>query len=229
MLLVLLALAAGSCSKRSGGRAKMASDTDSVAYILGMNIGLTLQRMDSTLNVEALCAGIRDAYGDAARLTMEEARAYYLRYMNHTLPERARAHEEEFLAEVARTNRSFARTASGVTYRVAEVGDQEALPERDGDSLVLRWTIATADGAVRYSSYERGDTLRTTLGDLRPGERECVKLIGRGGRMEAWLPAAAAYGAEGDARLGIGPNATLRYEIELVDVDRQRQRRRVDL
>ncbi|HBX90891.1 MAG TPA: peptidylprolyl isomerase, partial [Alistipes sp.] len=41
--------------------------------------------------------------------------AYYLRYMNHTLPERARAYEEEFLAEVARTNRSFARTASGVT------------------------------------------------------------------------------------------------------------------
>ncbi len=229
MLLAALTLLAGACSKRSGGKARMASDTDSVAYILGMNMGLTLQRMDSTLNVEALCAGIRDAYGGAARLTMEQARAYYLRYMNHTLPERARAYEEEFLAEVARTNRSFARTASGVTYRVAEVGDQELLPERDGDSVVLRWTISTADGAVRYSSYERGDSLRTTLGDLRPGERECVKLIGRGGRMEAWLPAAAAYGAEGDERLGIGPNATLRYEIELVGVDRLRQRRRVDL
>ena len=152
MLLAALTLLAGACSKRSGGKAKMASDTDSVAYILGMNMGLTLQRMDSTLNVEALCAGIRDACGGAARLTMEQARAYYLRYMNHTLPERARAYEEEFLAEVARTNRSFARTASGVTYRVAEVGDQELLPERDGDSLVLRWTISTADGAVRYSS-----------------------------------------------------------------------------
>ena len=74
MLLAALTLLAGACSKRSGGKARMASDTDSVAYILGMNMGLTLQRMDSTLNVEALCAGIRDAYGGAARLTMEQAR-----------------------------------------------------------------------------------------------------------------------------------------------------------
>ncbi|MDE7123265.1 MAG: FKBP-type peptidyl-prolyl cis-trans isomerase [Alistipes sp.] len=223
------ALVAGGCSGRGGGKAKMASDTDSVAYILGMNMGITLQRMDSTLNVEAVCAGMRDAFGGKTQLTIDQAKAYYLRYMNHTLPERARAHEEEFLAEVARTNRSYARTASGVTYRVAEVGDQELLPERNTDSVVLRWVIRTADGTVRYSSYERGDTLRTTLGDLLPGVRESVKLIGKGGRIEAWLPAAQAYGAEGDAKLGIGPNATLRCEIELLGVDRNTARRRVDM
>ena len=71
-----------------------------------------------------------------------------------------------------------------------------------------------------YSSYERGDTLRDALGSLRRGVRESVKLIGRGGRIEAWIPAAAAYGAEGDKTLGIGPNATLFYEIELVGVDK---------
>lgn len=225
----LAGLLAGACSGPRGGKAKMDSEADSVAYILGMNMGLTLLRMDSTLRVEAVCAGIRDAFGGQTQLTMEQAKAYYLRYMNHTLPERARAHEEEFLAEVARTNRSFARTASGVTYRVAEVGDQGLLPERNTDSLVLRWVIRTADGAVRYSSYERGDSLRTTLGDLLPGVRESVKLIGKGGRIETWLPAAQAYGPEGDARLGIGPNATLRYEIELVEIDRNTGRRRVDL
>ncbi len=229
LLAALAALAAGACSKHGGGSARIASDSDSVAYILGMNMGLTLQRMDSTLNVEAVCAGIREAFAGTTRLTMEEAKAYYLRYMNHTLPERARAHEEEFLAEVARTNRSFARTESGVTYRVAEVGDQELLPERTTDSVALRWVIRTTDGTVRYSSYERGDTLRTTLGELLPGVRESVKFIGKGGRIETWLPAAEAYGAGGDATLGIGPNATLRYEIELVDVGRNTGRKRVDL
>ena len=36
--------------------------------------------------------------------------------------------------------------------------------------------------------------------------------------MEAGIPADAAYGAEGDRKMGIGPNATLHYEIELVDL-----------
>ena len=39
-------------------------------------------------------------------------------------------------------------------------------------------------------------------------------------------PPATAYGAEGDAELGIGPNATLYYERELVDVVKYSTRRR---
>ena len=36
----------------------------------------------------------------------------------------------------------------------------------------------------------------------------------------------AAYGAEGDKELGVAPNATLYYEIELVDVDKYANRSR---
>ena len=52
------------------------------------------------------------------------------------------------------------------------------------------------------------------------------KLIGKGGKINAWMPSSAAYGAEGDKTLGVAPNATLYYEIELVDVDKYANRSR---
>ena len=83
-----------------------------------------------------------------------------------------------------------------------------------------------ADGAQIASSYEKGDTVRSLLRDLRQGVQESVKLIGKGGKINAWMPSSAAYGAEGDKTLGVAPNATLYYEIELVEVDKYANRSR---
>lgn len=222
-LLFVAAFLAGACSRKSGGGAKLRTDVDSAAYVLGMNIGVNLLRMDSTLRVDAVCRGIRDAVAGDTQFTMDEAQAFYLRYVNYLLPEKARAYEEQFLVDIAKSNRSYARTSSGVTYTVDEIGDQnpQSIPSFDRDTVALRWVIRTADGHELYSSYEQGDTVRVRLSELRPGVRESVKLIGKGGRIDAWLPAKEAYGAAGDEKLGIGPNATLYYEIELVDVVKQ--------
>ena len=216
----VVVLAAAACSKKSGGGVKLRSDVDSVAYVIGLNVAYNLMRMDSTINAEAVCEGIRDAFRHSPRLAEADAETFFLRYMNYTLPEKARQYEEQFLADIAKSNRSYARTSSGVTYTVDEVGDQEQIPSSDRDTVSIRYTIRTADGTERFSSYERGDTLRTALGDLPKGVKESLKLVGRGGRIVAWLPAAAAYGASGNAELGIGANATLCYELELVALDK---------
>jgi len=230
LALSIALLLAGGCSKKSVNSEKLARDTDSVAYIIGMNVGMNLQRMDSTLNVEAVCRGIRDVFRGGERLSVSDARTYFLRYVNYALPEKARAYEERFLEDIRNSNRNYARTKSGVTYTVEVLGDQNQLPVSERDSVALRYVIRSTDGKQLYSSYERGDTLRAALRDLRIGMKESVKLIGKGGKINAWMPSAAAYGADGDAELGIRPNATLYYEIELVDVDKYSNRpRRSDL
>lgn len=222
--LIPVVFVAGACSRNSGGGVKLKTDLDSVAYVIGMNVGLNLQRMDSTINVDAVCEGLRDVFRQKTRMTMDDAETFYLSYVNYALPEKARAYEEQFLEDIAKSNRSYARTSSGVTYTVEEVGDQDLIPTSERDSVALRWVIRTADGKEVTSSYERGDTIRSTLRNLRSGVRESVKLIGRGGKILAWLPAAEAYGAEGDKELGIAPNSTLYYEIELLEVDKYANR-----
>lgn len=225
LAVLLAALALGACSKKGVG-VKLRTDTDSVAYIIGMNVGKNLLGMDSTLNLDAVCAGMRDAYAADTKLSFADAEVYYLRYVNYMLPEKARAYEKKFIEEIVKSNRSYALTQSGVAYTVDELGDQEMVPTSDRDSVVMRYLIRTSDGKDVYSSYVRKDTVRMAVGDLTNGMRESVRLIGKGGKLLAWMPSAAAYGAEGEPKMGIAPNATLYYEIELVDVDKYATRLR---
>ena len=70
---LLLAVVVSACSKKGGGNVKLRNDTDSVAYVIGMNIGMNLHAMDSTINAAAVCDGIRDALAGQTKLTTEEA------------------------------------------------------------------------------------------------------------------------------------------------------------
>lgn len=218
---------AASCSSNGGGSSsvKLASAADSMAYIVGMNVGLNLQRMDSTIRPEAVAAGVRDVLRGKPRLTLDEARTYYLRQITYEEPARIRAYEEQFLEEIRQSNRSYARTKSGLTYTIEVIGDEKLTPSNNRDTVLVRYVLRDVEGKQLYSSYERGDTLRSAVGDLLEGLGESVRLIGQGGKMEVWVPAAEAYGAAGEPSLGVAPNATLCFELELVGVDKYSTRR----
>ncbi|MEG2771516.1 MAG: FKBP-type peptidyl-prolyl cis-trans isomerase [Alistipes sp.] len=218
VVLLLCAVMLSAACSRSGGSVKPKTDTDSLAYVIGMNVGLNLLKMDSTLNVNALCEGIRDLYEGTPRISVADGKTFYLTYVNYAAAEKVRAYEEQFLEDIFKSNRSYARTESGVTYTVESIGNEQQTPSNDWDTVAVRYVIRTADEKEIYSSYTKKDTLRTALSNLLPGLRESVKLIGKGGKILAWLPAATAYGTKGDKKLGIKPNATLYYEIELVAV-----------
>ena len=192
ILPILMLMLWSGCSK-SGGGVKLHTDTDSVAYVIGLNVGANLLKMDSTLNAAAVCKGIADYFAGRQSMTMEEAQTFYLRYVNYAVPEKIREQERRFLDDVT-SGQGFKSSESGLRYDV------------------------TRDGGEIYSSYERGDTLRTRLDSLPAGLREGLKLLGSGGAVKLWVPAALAYGAEGDRTLGVGANETLYYEAELLDV-----------
>ena len=217
--LAILFVAACSKGPDGGASGRLECDTDSVAYVIGMNIGWNLMQMDSTINVAAVCEGVRDVFRSRERLSKEEAETFYLRYMNFVLPEKARAYEEQFLADWAASKR-LARTRTGITYEVKVLGDQERIPASERDSLTLRLRVCSTDEHELYSSYERNDSLYVLLSDLKPGLQESVKLIGEGGKILAWIPSHEAYGSEGSEEYGIDPNTIVGFEIELVELDK---------
>ena len=212
------------CGSCAGGRKQAAgelkNEDDSLAYVIGMHVGRNLLQMDSTLNIEAVCHGVRDAYNRSKRLKFsdEEARTFYLRFVNYTEPARLKAYEEQFLTDFRRENRTYARTKSGLTYSVDVVGDESALPRYESDTVTIRYIAKHRDGRLFHSSYESGDTLRTALSEMRDGVKEAVRFASKGGKVSAWVPASLAYGEEGDEDEGIAPNETLYYEIELLDI-----------
>lgn len=213
VLLAVLSLAA--CVK---GSRSLSSETDSLSYVIGMNVGYNLLQMDSTLNVEAVCAAIRDTYDGRTTMSMADARDYFLRQMNYAKYEKFRKYEEQFLADLAKSNRSYARTRTGVTYRVGLVGNQQQLASSQRDSLVLSYRLSRGDGSYVAGSAEAPDTLRSQLSGLVQGLQEAVRMVGRGGHIDAWIPSDLAYGSGGSEELGIEPNTTLFYEIDVVEV-----------
>lgn len=217
MLLPLLAVGLWSgCSKGNGG-VKLRTDTDSVAYVIGLNMGANLLKMDSTLNVDAVCKGIRDFVSGHAQMTMDEAQAFYLRYVNYAVPEKVKEQERQFLDD-ATSDGSFRRSQSGLRYDIRREGDPKKMIASDKERVRIRCKTLRRNGETAYSSYERGDTLSTYVDSLPEALREGLKLIGAGGSVYLWSPAALAYGAAGNDSLGVGANETLYFEAELLDV-----------
>ena len=128
--------------------------------------------------------------------------------------------EEQWLADLAETSRDYARTRTGVTYKVEVLGDQERLPNASRDSLYLGVRVLSTDNRELYSTFAQGDTLRMRLDELKPGLQESVKLIGEGGRIVAWIPSKLAYGMDGNEEMNIPANSTLGFEIELIKLDK---------
>lgn len=216
--LLVLALTAGFGSCRKSGRRLPASDTDSIAYVIGMNVAYNLLQMDSTLNADIVCAAIRDVFNDNAKMTADDARTYFLRQMNYEKYEKFKLYEERFLTDLAKSNRSFVRTRSGVTYKVSQSGDQQTLASNLRDTVVIRYRLSLQDGTTVESSFERADTSRLALTDLVKGLQETMKMVGSGGHFDAWIPSDLAYGASGNEELGIAPNSTLLYEVDVLEV-----------
>ena len=206
---------AGVLSSCGGHKAKLTMDTDSLSYVVGLNIGHTLMKMDSTLNVETVCEAIRDVYKGAPKMSMEEARDYFLAEKTYFIHERAAAYQEQFLSELSKSDRKYVRTRTGVTYKIERLGDQSYQRTMNlRDTVRIAYTITDEQGRVLV---ER-DTLRDSYRNLVKGLQEVVRLTGSGGHFNAWLPSSQAYGVEGNAELGVESNAMLNYDVEILNI-----------
>ncbi len=220
-LLVVALVAIVSCkSEPNTTVAPLKSETDSLAYIIGMNIADNLMAMDSTINVNVVCRAIAEQAKSKSLMTTDEAKIYYLRYLTYVEPERMRGYEEQYLVDLVKSDRRFARSKSGLTYEVEVIGDESFTPRATNDLISLRYTITRVDGEQIYSSYDAADTTVLALRDLSTGVQESLKLIGKGGKINAWIPSQLAFGEAGDSLLNVKPFETLYYQMEMIDMER---------
>ena len=108
-------------------------------------------------------------------------------------------------------------TASGLQYIEIEKGDGPA-PE-EGKPVVVHYTGTLEDGTEFDSSYSRNEPFifPLGLGYVIPGWDEGIALMNVGGKAKLIIPPELAYGEQGAGGV-IPPNATLIFEVELVDV-----------
>lgn len=222
LIAIFLLVALVSCGRKTAVvKPTMQTSADSMSYVVGMNLGYNLAGIDTLLNIDMVCEGLRDAYAAEPKLGDEEARAAFLKYMNYDVYERVKHFEKQFLEDLRRQDRKFVATTSGLTYKIADIGDMKHVIRNNRDTVLMRYRILDQAGGVIDTTYYEADTLRLAVGDMPRGVIEAAKLIGEGGHMEAWLPSNLAYGSAGCDSLNIAPNTMLYYELWLIDIERR--------
>lgn len=108
-------------------------------------------------------------------------------------------------------------TASGLQYVDVVPGDgQEA---KKGDHVVVHYTGTLTDGTKFDSSKDRNDPFSFPLGagQVIKGWDEGVAGMKVGGTRQLIIPPDLGYGARGAGGV-IPPNATLNFDVELLEV-----------
>jgi FKBP-type peptidyl-prolyl cis-trans isomerase len=112
---------------------------------------------------------------------------------------------------------SIITTASGLQYEEMRVGT--GATARSGQDVVVHYTGWLTDGKKFDSSRDRGDpfTFGLGAGQVIAGWDEGVAGMQVGGQRKLTIPPRLGYGEFGAGGV-IPPNATLVFEVELIDI-----------
>jgi len=106
---------------------------------------------------------------------------------------------------------------SGLQYKVIETGEGDK--PGPADVVKVHYEGRLIDGTVFDSSMQRGEPAEFPVNRVIAGWTEALQLMTVGSQWELYIPADLAYGAQG-AGGTIGPNATLIFKVELLDIHR---------
>lgn len=106
---------------------------------------------------------------------------------------------------------------SGLQYVELEVGEGDS--PGLGDTVVVHYTGWLEDGTKFDSSLDRGEPFefQIGMGGVIRGWDVGISTMKVGGKRKLIIPPELAYGSEGRGDV-IPPNATLTFEVELLDV-----------
>jgi len=110
------------------------------------------------------------------------------------------------------------KTASGLEYNEVTAGTGAQAVA--GKTVKVHYTGKFPDGKVFDSSVSRGEPIEFVLGQGRviKGWDEGIALMKVGGKAQLIIPPELAYGERGAGGGVIPPNATLVFDVELVEV-----------
>ena len=107
-------------------------------------------------------------------------------------------------------------TPSGLKYSILRKGVPGGGSPLINDRVKVHYTGWFTDGKVLDSSVQRGVPAEFPVSGVIKGWTEGLQLMTPGMKCKFTIPPELAYGPQG--RPGIPPNATLIFEVELLDV-----------
>ena len=229
-----MALAVVSAFVAVPAMADMETEEGKVNYLIGADVGRYMKESQLDFDKEAFLTGLEDALAERKLRLSEEDLAATRQSIQQKQQAAQAAKREKMMAELeaqkqvnAEKGAAFMKekaaadgvqsTESGLLYEVVEQGSG-AKPSSPTSTVVVHYTGTLLDGSKFDSSYDRGQPATFALNQVIKGWTEGLQLMNTGSKYRFYIPPELAYGS--DARPGspIGPNSTLIFDVELIEV-----------
>lgn len=199
---------------------------DKASYAIGLNIGKSMHKDSVDVDTSILLRGLKDGLaGSKPLLTDDEARAAMValqtdlrKKQEEKILVQGEANKKEgeaFLAE-NKTKDGVVTLPSGLQYKILKEGTGPK--PTAADTVVCNYKGTLLDNTEFDSSYKRGQPATFPVGGVIKGWTEALQLMPVGSKWQLFIPSELGYGARGGPGGGIGPNATLVFEVELMSI-----------
>lgn len=203
------------------------------SYILGYNYVKNLSRQGIEIEQAEMVTGIQAATGGAeSKYSPEEVRTIMEAYQK-VLQTQAQAKIEKLSADNRAagdayrkefgTKEGVKQLENGIQYEVLTAGEGEALDP--SGKVLVHYTGMLSDGTVFDTSLKPKRGLPVSPVPMAVSGARLIPAFGQvlpkmkvGSKWRVCIPPEQAYGVRGTGRNGpIGPNATLVFEIEIME------------
>ena len=222
-LVILPILFFGAHAMADTHAATLDNDKQKLSYIFGIQVGQNMVAEGVELEMDAFTAGVADMMaGKQPQLDQADAEKVIGEFQQKKAKEMAadmNAKQEVAAAYIEANAKKdgVVTTESGLQYKIIKAGDgAKPTPE---DKVIAHYKGTLLDGTVFDSSYDRGEPATFPVTGVIQGWQETLQLMSEGGKWEIVVPANLAYGPRGAGQGSpIGPNETLKFEIELIAI-----------
>lgn len=199
-------------------------DKELTSYSLGVQTARTLMKDDPELNRDFFIKGFKDAASGAKLpMTEDELRKILNKFqedirrtlkMKHAVESAANLKNGKVFLEENKSKTGVVVLPSGVQYQVIKEGSGLKPLESD---MVLCHYKGTLISGKQFDASPEGTPATLPVAKMIPGFKEALQLMSVGSKWKIFIPSAQAYGPR-SVGMDIGPNETLIFEVELVDI-----------
>ena len=198
---------------------------DKYSYSLGMSFGFRLEEQKAYIDPDIVAAGLKDAVAGKPQLTQQQAEDVMTQFQKVMVQKRKELGEKnktdgaKFLEE-NKKKPGVKTTASGLQYKVEKEGT--GAQPKPTDIVTLNYHVSSIDG-IEFDAYSAGrPTALPVNGGMKGWTKagwkawgEALQSMKVGSKYQVFVPSNLAYGEQGMGE--IGPNATLIFDMELLD------------
>ncbi|GAB2569975.1 FKBP-type peptidyl-prolyl cis-trans isomerase [Dyella jejuensis] len=201
-------------------------DKHKLSYAIGYRIGTQFAEGDFPVDMAVLQKAIEDAYAKRPPAVPKQEMYEQLVGLGERMHDQAMAEYKHIAADNARKSTEYmthnatlpgvVQLPSGIQYSVIKKGDGTVSPGIDS-RVTVNYRGMLIDGTEFDSTWARGSPVSFTVDKVIRGWQYVIPRMHVGDRWKVVIPPQLAYGEHG-ALPRIGPNQTLVFDIELLDI-----------